>query len=192
METSNTRRATPPRCLLALSLWALVACVEVGRAPGSTSEKALEIEAYADRAKSLEPSRQHLLESWAKLVDAPTYEGFRSTLRSRVLPAVEAYLTALEGCEAHHPEISKVHGALVEAYGLFVRGLRSLSSKAATLPATEIEEALRTLLLDARQAQEVYRQDMSTLYAQNGYQLVVDEKLPEKEPGTKEPGTKKD
>ena len=39
----------------------------------------------------------------------------------------------------------------------------------------EVEASLRSLLVEVRQAQAVYQQDMSTLYARSGYKLVTDE-----------------
>ena len=138
--------------LLLLSVFAL-GCLDVGRDSGATREEALEIEAYAVAAQGLEPARKHLLSAWTKLAEAPTFEVFGTTLRARVLPAVEAYLTALEGCEAKHQGINKVHGMLVESYGRFVRDLRALSSKTATATPAEIETELRELLVGARQAQ---------------------------------------
>ena len=176
MTSTRVKWRAQPSAKLCLCFFLLVAgCAEVGRGAGATPEEALEIEAYAAQAQSLDPARQHLLAAWERLAEAPTYEGFSSTMRARVLPAVEAYLTALEGCSVKHADINKVHGALVESYGRFVRELRALSSKAASKTPEEVEASLRSLLVEVRQAQAVYQQDMSTLYARSGYKLVTDE-----------------
>ena len=166
--------------LLLVSVFVL-GCLDVGRDSGATREEALEIEAYAVAAQGLEPARKHLLSTWSKLAEAPTFELFGTTLRARVLPAVEAYLTTLEGCEVNHQRIHKVHGALVESYGRFVRDLRALSSKTATATPSEVEEGLRQLLVGARQAQAMYQQDMSTLYARSGYKLETEGAEPEEQ-----------
>ena len=156
------------------------ACVEVGRDPGATKEEALQIEAYALASQGLEPARKHVLSAWERLSQAPTFEAFKDMLRGRVLPSVEAYLTALEGVVSDHQELKKAHGALVESYGRFVRDLRTLNSKVLSRSPEEMESDLRKLLLEARQAQAVYQQDMSMIYASGGYRLVVDEPNPEK------------
>ena len=169
----NNQRFLMRARLLVLISFFILGCLDVGRDSGATPEEALEIEAYAVAAKGLEPARKHLLSAWSKLAEEPTFEVFGTTLRARVLPAVEAYLTALEGCEVAHQGINKVHGTLVESYGRFVRDLRALSSKTSTSTPSEVEEQLRDLFVGARQAQAVYQQDMSTLYARNGYKLVT-------------------
>ena len=132
------------------------------------------IAAYSADVPRVDGLQQAFLGAWARAPELKDFKAYKDALEAQVLPALDAYFTAVEKMPTGSPALADIHKGLLDALRAAHEGFRSF---VATLAEDNVEAGYAQVLtrMDAvRQARERYLERLKTHYAKHRVDLVQD------------------
>lgn len=147
-------------------LWVLVLVGGMVGLTGCQKDLLDELEGYGQTAAKANLQLKTLNKVFKKVRKLHELQSLRGHLKAKVLPALKAYTTTLEGLRLQHKELVEAHAILVKAHQGWYRALLHFQQKATN-------NTMRMRLLPAlqKQAQEYdaaltkYKRYMKLVYA---------------------------
>lgn len=177
--------------LLAALLLAMSGCDRIRAALEERQELTAEqraIQAYSDATPHVNQAQQRFVQAWEQAVKNEKVEPLREAIEKTVDPALEEYLAALREMPTSTPDLQRIHGLIVSAYGKLQVDVKTFREALNEENRKEPVDALIAQLDDLTKAEDAYRRELKGYYEKHNITLVL-EKNEATEDGAEGPST---